>query len=120
MQVTQRPRANLLRLQRNSLTLPQSLTTPAQSLRPTEKLLPLLELVIRGRVIGVAVPEKGAAVVGEGGEFSLQGVDVGAVVAVARVYGGFEGGGDLRFFELELAELLSYSVSNHFFTAWIC
>jgi hypothetical protein len=72
MQVRQRARANLLRFERDTLALVQSLAATAKTLGAGEKLLALLELGIMrvGRLVGVTVAEKGFAVVREGLELA--------------------------------------------------
>jgi len=70
MQIRQRARADGLGLERNALTLAQSLPRPAQAVGAGQELLSLLELVVSGvglRVVGVAVTKEGFAV-GGGGE----------------------------------------------------
>lgn len=89
MQITQRARTNLLRLQRNPLALPQPPRASSEPLSAGKQLLALLELVICGGVVCVAGPEERAAVIGERCEFAFGTVDVSLEVAVARVDFGF-------------------------------
>ena len=105
LQIRQRTPSNILRLVGNPLTLSQPVTTPIQSLRSGKQLLPLLELLVATRVVGVAVSEKGLAVVGEGFQFAFRGVEVGFVVAEAGVDTGAGGGGDVLFFNAHLVKL---------------
>ena len=85
LQVRQRAPANILRLVRDPLAVPQPLAAAVQPVRSTEELLALLELVVFGRVVRVAGAEEGGAVGGEGFEFAFGGVDVGFEVAEAGV-----------------------------------
>ena len=105
LQIRQRAPSNIFRLMCNPLTLSQPLTTPIQSLCSRKQLLPLLELLIATRVVGVAVAEKSFSVVGEGFQFAFGGVEVGFVVAEAGVDPGAGGGGDVLFFNAHLVEL---------------
>ena len=105
LQIRQRAPSNILRLMCNPLTLSQPLTTPIQSLCSRKQLLPLLELLIATRVVGVAVSEKSFSVVGEGFQFAFGGVEVGFVVAEAGVDPGASGGRDILFFDAHLVEL---------------
>ena len=66
LQIRQCAPSNILRLVRNPLTLSQPMTTPIQSLCSGKQLLPLLKLLVAAGVVGVAVSEKGFAVVREG------------------------------------------------------
>ncbi len=93
LQIRQRPPPNILRLVRHPLAVPQPLATPVQPVRTREQLLALLQLMICAAavvivVVAVAVAEEGFAVVGEGFEFALCGVDVGFVVAETGVEAG--------------------------------
>ena len=105
LQIRQRAPSNILRLVGNPLTLSQPMTTPVQSLCSGKQLLPLLELLVATRVVGVAVPEEGFSVVGEGFQFAFGGVEVGFVVAEAGVDPRAGGGGDVLFFDTHLVEL---------------
>jgi len=105
MQVGQRIPPNILRLQRNALTVPQPLRAAIQAVRTREQLLPLLELLVGVRVVGVAVPEQRLAVVGEGFEFAFAGVDVGLEIAEALADFAADGGGDVLFFDAHLVQL---------------
>ena len=89
----------------NPLTLSQPLTTPIQSLRPRKQLLPLLELLVATRVVGIAISEKGFSVVREGFQFAFGGIEVGFVVAEAGVDPGAGGGGDVLFLDSHLVKL---------------
>lgn len=85
LQVRQRAPANILRLVRDPLAVPQPLAAAVQPVRSAEELLPLLELVVFGRVVRVAGAEEGGAVRREGFELAFRGVDVGFEVAEAGV-----------------------------------
>lgn len=105
LQIRQRAPPNILRLVRHPLAIPQPLAAPVQPLGPAEQLLALLELVVLGRVVRVARAEEGGAVVGEGLELALRGVDVGFEVAETGVYAGAGGGGDVLLFDAHHVEL---------------
>lgn len=105
LQVRQRSPSNILRLMSNSLTLSQPVTTPIQSLCSGKQLLPLLELLVATRVVGVAVSEEGFSIVGEGFQFAFGGIEVGFVVAEAGVDPGAGGGGDVLFLDAHLVKL---------------
>lgn len=105
MQIGQRIPPNILRLERDALTVAQPLRAAIQAVRAGEQLLPLLELVVGGRVVGVAVSEQRAAVVGEGFELAFAGVDVGFEIAEALVDFAADGGGDVLFFDAHLVQL---------------
>ena len=105
LQIRQRAPANILRLVRHPLAIPQPLAAPVQPLGPAQQLLALLELVVLGRVVRVAGAEEGGAVVGEGLELTLRGVDVGFEVAETGVYTGAGGGGDVLLFDAHHVEL---------------
>lgn len=108
LQIRQRSPSNILRLIRHPLTVPQPLTAPVQPIRSAQQLLALLELVICGRVVGVAGAEEGGAVVGEGFELAFCGVDVGFEVAEAGIYTRAGCGGDVLFFDAHHVELWGY------------
>ena len=108
LQIRQGPAPNILRLIRHPLTIPQPLAAPVQPVRSAQQLLALLELVVFGRVVGVAGAEEGGAVGGEGFELAFGGVDVGFEVAEARVYARAGGGGDVLFFDAHHVELWGF------------
>ena len=71
----------------------------------------LLELLVAAIwIVGVAVPEKGASVIGEGFQFAFCGVDVGFVVSEAGIYAAAGCGGNILFFDAHLVELGHTSV----------
>ena len=105
LEIRQRPPANVLRLQRNPLTLPQPVRAAVQALGAGKQLLALLELVVAAGVVAISRAEEGGAVVGEGFEFAFAGVDVGFVVAEAEVRFAARGRGDVLFFDAHLVEL---------------
>ena len=82
MQITQGPRANLLRLQRYPLALSQAVRTPVQAVGARKQLLALLELRIALLwIVGVAAPEQLGFVVGVLLQLALCGVKVGLEIA---------------------------------------
>lgn len=96
MQIAQRPRANLLCLERYPLALAQPPGTAVQPVGAGEELLALLELrVALLWVVGVAGAEELGFVVGVLLQLALGGVEVGFEVAEARVVFAFEGYGDV-------------------------
>ena len=105
LQIRQRAPPDILRLVRHPLTIPQPLTAAVQPIGPAQQLLALLELVVLGRVVRVAGAEEGGAVVGEGLELALRGVDVGFEVAETGIYAGAGGGGDVLLFDAHHVEL---------------
>ena len=105
LQIRQRAPPDILRLVRHALAVPQPLTAPVQPVRPAQQLLALLELVVFGRVVGVAGAEEGGAVVGEGFELTFRGVDVRFEVAEARVDARAGCRGDVLFFDAHHVEL---------------
>ena len=113
LQIRQRPPPDILRLVRHPLAIPQPLTAPVQPVGPAQQLLALLELVVLGRVVRVAGAEEGGAVVGEGLELALRGVDVGFEVAETGVYAGAGGGGDVLLFDAHHGELFCWGRSGY-------
>ena len=108
LQIRQRAPPDILRLVRDPLAVPQPPAAPVQPLGPAQQLLALLELVVLGRVVRVAGAEEGGAVVGEGLELALGGVDVGFEVAEAGVDAGAGGGGDVLLFDAHHVELFFF------------
>ena len=106
MQISQRARANILRVVRQPLAIPQPLRRPVQPLRARQQLLPLLELhVPTARVVGIARAEERGTVMRQVLQAPLGGVGVSLVVAEALVYFRARGGGNVRFLEAHLVEL---------------
>ncbi len=105
VQIRQRTPPDILRLQRYALTFPQPLRAAIQAVGSGQQLLPLLELVVRGRVVGIAVAEERFAVVGERLEFAFVGVDVAFEIAEALVDLATDGRGDVLLFDAHLVEL---------------
>ena len=75
--------------------------------RTAKQLLPLLKLLIMGigGIISIARAKEGGAVCGERFQFPLHGINVGFMVAEARVYRGTSGGRNVLFFYAHLIEL---------------
>ena len=113
LQIRQRPPPDILRLVCHPLTVPQPLTAPVQPVGPAQQLLALLELVVFARVVRVAGAEEGGAVVGEGLELALRGVDVGFKVAETGIYAGAGGRGDVLLFDAHHVELFGWGWSVH-------
>ena len=105
LQVRQRAPPNVLRLVRHPLTIPQPLAAPVQPIGSAQQLLALLELVVLARVIRVAGAEEGGAVVGEGLELALRGVNVAFEVAETGIYAGAGCRGDVLLFDAHHVEL---------------
>lgn len=106
LQIRQSIPPDALGLVGRDLRVAQPLRAAIEALSAGEELLALLELVVGGGGVGVAVPEQGFAVVGEGFEFAFGAVDVGFEVAEALVDFGARDGGDVGSFDAHLIELL--------------
>jgi hypothetical protein len=119
MQIGEGARADGLGLGGEGLGGLEALGGAIEAVGSRKQLLALLELeVVRataraGRVVGVAGPEEGGAVVGQGAELALVGVDIGFVVSEALVYFGPRRGGNVLLFEAHLPEL-GWSVNISF------
>lgn len=96
MQVAECTGANLLRLERNPLALPQPVARPVQAICAREELLTLLELGVTAiGAVGVAVAKELGAVRGVCLQLTLAGIEVVLKVAKARVVLGLEIGGNV-------------------------
>jgi len=84
IQIGQRIPPNIFRLQREPLTVLQPRRTALQPLRPTQQLLPLLQMFIL-RVIRVPIPKQCLAIIRQRLELTLRLVKLGGVVAEPHV-----------------------------------
>lgn len=76
---------NVFGLERYALAFPQSTAAPFQPIRTAQQLLPLLQLVVPRRIIGVSLAEQGRLVVLQASQLALCCVDIALVVPEALV-----------------------------------